>query len=96
MIRYEELPKAAQKTCNLTNKVRIAVLFIGYAIVAMLYIFFIKDRPESVFEFLCGPIFAGGMLSGIVHGEFVYKKIMKTLLMFGILGLFVERWYHYL
>ena len=83
MIRYEQLPPSAQKDYNNTNKLRVIIMFVGYAIT----IFFIIRGVIKGNGVDLGAILFGGIIPGIIHLEFVFKKIARTL---GIVGIFVS------
>lgn len=80
MISFEEMPPSAQKAYKVTNVVRKGAMFIGWVVFVLLYIFLIVDHNENngITDWLFGPLLGAGMLSGIIHGEFLYKKVFRT------------------
>lgn len=80
MISFEEMPPSAQKAYKVTNVVRKGAMFIGWVVFVLLYIFLIVDNNENngITDWLFGPLLGAGMLSGIIHGEFLYKKVFRT------------------
>ncbi len=88
MIRVEEMPVSAQKAYKVTNIVRKAAMFIGWGLIVILWIIaiFLVDSP-GLTDFLSVPICLAGCISGIIHGELVYKKTVRTLKKFSLIGL---------
>lgn len=79
MIKIEEMPVSAQKAYKVTNIVRKAAMFIGWGLFVILYIVVFTGNYHKLVDFLFAPMWGAGFIAGMVHGEFIYKKIVKTL-----------------
>lgn len=88
-ITYDLLPPSAQKAYNLTSKIRTVTMFIGFASALIMFILAfgeIFNGKDNLFTVFGGSFMFGGFLHGIVHMEFTYKKLARSL---GIIGLFL-------
>lgn len=88
-ITYDLLPPSAQKAYNMTSKIRTVTMFIGFASAIIMFILAfgeIFNGKDNLFTVLGGSFMFGGFLHGIVHMEFTYKKLARSL---GIIGLFL-------
>lgn len=89
MIRFDEMPSSAQKAYKVTNTVRKAALFIGWAIFVLAFILSIKNS-EGIKSTLMAAFVSAGIFPGMIHGEFAYKKAITTLKNYlGPLGFFI-------
>ena len=79
MIKYEEMPVSAQKAYKVTNIVRMAAMFIGWGLFVILYIVVFTGNYHKLIDFLFAPLWGAGFVTGMIHGEFAYKKTVNTL-----------------
>lgn len=86
MIKYEQMPPSAQKSYNVTNKVRVVSMFIGIAITLICIIrhFVTGDNESILFCFMLG-----GIIHYFIHSEFLLKKLMNSLGIIGILAFLI-------
>lgn len=77
MINIKEMPVSAQKAYEKRNKIRKVFLFIGWG---LFVIALISDlvRTGDFMGSLLSAFGSGGMLLGIVHFEFYFKKMWKN------------------
>lgn len=85
MITFEEMPISAQKSYNLTNKIRKIAMFIGFVITALALVDINVNHGISFINLFVAPVFAGGLIPGIVHGGYYYKKVFLGMLKFPII-----------
>lgn len=63
-------------------------MFIGWGLFVILCIISVfLDASPKLTDFLFTPIVVAGIISGIIHGEFIYKKTVRTLKKFSLIGL---------
>lgn len=76
-----KLPRAIRRSYKITNGVRTAALFIAWLIAVILLVFSVVNGDVSLNGLVFGPICIGGLVTGLVHGGFAYKKAFAN---FGI------------
>ena len=85
MIKYEQMPPSAQKSYDMTNKVRVVSMFIAAALTVFLSIRgIIKGSGVDIFTFMLG-----GVIHYFIHAEFLLKKLMNSLGILGILAFLI-------
>lgn len=82
MISFEEMPASAQKAYTFTNKVRKAVMFIGWGVFLLNLIISFFNGYKSAF---ISSLVVAGIIPGLIHGEFAYKKAVRKLSIIGLL-----------
>ena len=87
MIDIESLPVKAQKNYKFTNMLRKIAMFAGWGIAVLLFIYTTITQQGTFLENLVGSIMTGGILLGIIHCEFLMKKLSRAM---GVLGIFIN------
>ena len=90
MITYEDMPQSAQKAYRLTNTVRKVLMILGWIVAGAFFVVGLgsmviyKDVTFGELLFMC--YITGGLVPGLVHCEFAFKSVFKSLLIFFIVG----------
>lgn len=86
MISFEEMPTSAQKSYKITNIVRKGTVFISW-VLFVLMMFNVVPKEESFIICIPFSLVFGGFIHGIVHGEFIYKKVLRKMSFGGLIGI---------
>ena len=92
-IAYENLPYDVKRAYKTTNTVRKVTLFISLVVGVLFYIFVTPAIEEEsgntglgwkIADFFSS-IAIGGVIHGLVHGEYAYKACFRNLFIFGLI-----------
>lgn len=92
MIKFEDMPQSAQKAYKLTNNIRKVLMFIGWIafvgwFIAGVYSMIVsKDFAVGELLFMCYML--AGFVPGLVHCEFLFKKLFKSIWILFLVGIF--------
>lgn len=88
MVKFDELTESAKKSYKVTSIVRKTAMFIGWGLFVILYIVVFTGDYHKPVDFLFAPLLGAGFISGMIHGEFLYKKVVKKLGF--VIGIFIS------
>lgn len=79
-INFEDMPVSAQKIYKRANTVRKVTMFISVICSIIFFMFFAPymERLADFFDILLSSFLVGGVVNGIVHCEFIFKKIFRN------------------
>lgn len=92
MITYEDMPQSAQKSYRLTNTIRKVLMFLGWIISGGFFLCgtfsMIVYQDFSFGEVLFLTYVTGGLILGLVHCEFLFKSLFKSIWILFLVGIF--------